>query len=126
MIHDLYEMIPKIDRLYMRDDQVKYTWEKAKKRPHRIRITIGDEIAEKLKIGKGSLLKVEWNDKDKILIISRSNRGFKIYQWNRKRIFLLFNEPKRAKLPHIKKVFTNIPIDGQGEMYLDFSMEDGS
>jgi len=75
-----------------------------------------------MKIGKGALLRIEWNDEDRILKISRSDKGFKVYQKNSHRMFITFNEPEKAKLPHLKKVFTNIIIGGQHELIMDFSM----
>jgi len=121
MIHNLFEMDTR--RISgMRDDQVKYSRENPEKYRSRIRITFGHDISEKMKIGKGALLRIEWNDEDRILKISRSDKGFKVYQKNSHRMFITFNEPEKAKLPHLKKVFTNIIIGGQHELIMDFSM----
>lgn len=127
MIYDLYEIIPNTGRVYMRDDQVKYSWEKPGKRgkKSRVRITFGREVVVRMKIAKDFFLKIEWDDKNRFMIITRSDKGFKVYKRNNQRLFVLFNEPVKAKLPHIKKIFTNYVIGGQHELILDFSMVQG-
>lgn len=120
MLIDIYAKCSHREQLRMNNDQVTYTVEK-QKTCERIKIKFGNNIAQKLGIFKGAKIQLHWDDANKMMLIGRSERGFTVYHQKNQKLCIMFIFNPKLNLPKEKKIFTNIPIDGQNRITLDFS-----
>ena len=124
MFQDLFEMADNCRRAdALREDQIRYLYSKPKKGSPRVKIVIGMKEAEKARIAKGARARIIWDDKNKFLMITRKESGYKVQNHDGKRCLLQASVPPTVKLPKIRKTFTNVPVD-QGQLILDFSLSE--